>query len=73
MHNIRDMKVMHTIRETPPNPSGLCALAPDSNDRCFLAYPGNSVVGEIQIFDAMNLVNDPNSITQFASLIFFFC
>lgn len=22
IHNIRDMKVLHTIRETPPNPSG---------------------------------------------------
>ena len=56
VHNIRDMKVMHTIRETPPNPTGLCALSPESADRCYLAYPGNSVVGEIQIFDAMNLV-----------------
>lgn len=24
IHNIRDMKVLHTIRETPPNPSGEC-------------------------------------------------
>lgn len=22
IHNIRDMKVLHTIRETPPNPAG---------------------------------------------------
>ena len=22
IHNIRDMKVLHTIRETPPNPTG---------------------------------------------------
>lgn len=26
IHNIRDMKVLHTIRETPPNPSGEPAL-----------------------------------------------
>lgn len=54
IHNIRDMKVVHTIRDTPPNPSGLCALASDS-DHCYLAYPGSARVGEVQIFDAVNL------------------
>ncbi|KXJ75771.1 WD repeat domain phosphoinositide-interacting protein 2 [Aedes albopictus] len=54
IHNIRDMKVVHTIRDTPPNKSGLCALASDS-DHCYLAYPGSATVGEVQIFDAVNL------------------
>jgi autophagy-related protein 18 len=54
IHNIRDMKVVHTIRDTPINSSGLCALAADS-DNCYLAYPGSSVTGELQIFDAVNL------------------
>eukprot|EP00914_Ancora_sagittata_P018045 GHVO01035613.1.p1 GENE.GHVO01035613.1~~GHVO01035613.1.p1 ORF type:complete len:427 (+),score=26.57 GHVO01035613.1:132-1412(+) len=54
IHNIRDMKVLHTIRDTPPNPAGLCALS-NSNDNCFLAYPGSSQIGEVQIFDAVNL------------------
>ena len=54
IHNIRDMKVVHTIRDTPPNPNGLCALATDS-DNCYLAYPGSASVGEVQIFDAVNL------------------
>lgn len=54
IHNIRDMKVVHTIRDTPPNASGLCALASDS-DHCFLAYPGSARTGEVQIFDAVNL------------------
>ncbi|KAL3274281.1 hypothetical protein HHI36_015686 [Cryptolaemus montrouzieri] len=54
IHNIRDMKVLHTIRDTPPNPHGLCALSP-SGEPCFLAYPGSSSVGEVQIFDASNL------------------
>lgn len=54
IHNIRDMKVMHTIRETPPNPNGLCSLSTNS-DNCYLAYPGSSTVGEVQIFDAINL------------------
>ena len=54
IHNIRDMKVLHTIRETPPNPRGLCALSINS-DNCFLAYPGSTTTGEVQLFDAFNL------------------
>lgn len=54
IHNIRDMKVLHTIRDTPPNPSGLCALSVNS-DNCFLAYPGSNQIGEVQIFDCVNL------------------
>lgn len=50
IHNIRDMKILHTIRETPPNPKGLCALSINS-DNCFLAYPGSSTTGEEQVFD----------------------
>lgn len=49
------MKVLHTIRDTPPNPAGLCCLSTNS-DLCYLAYPGSSTTGEVQIFDAINLV-----------------
>lgn len=54
IHNIRDMKILHTIRDTPPNPRGLCALAPAAG-RCLLAYPGCSAAGEVQVFDAAHL------------------
>ncbi|XP_022916636.1 WD repeat domain phosphoinositide-interacting protein 2 isoform X2 [Onthophagus taurus] len=54
IHNIRDMKVLHTIRDTPRNPQGLCALS-TNNEHCYLAYPGSLTVGEVQIFDVMNL------------------
>ena len=54
VHNIRDMKVLHTIRDTPPNKEGLCAISRNA-DNCFLAYPGHSSVGELQVFDAQNL------------------
>ncbi|XP_044732224.1 WD repeat domain phosphoinositide-interacting protein 2 isoform X2 [Chrysoperla carnea] len=54
IHNIRDMKVLHTIRDTPPNQLGLCALTSSSDD-CLLAYPGSSTIGEVQIFDTVNL------------------
>lgn len=54
IHNIRDMKVLHTIRDTPPNTNGLCALS-DNSENCYVAYPGNSQIGEVQIFDGVNL------------------
>lgn len=56
IHNIRDMKILHTIRDTPPNPRGLCALSP-CVEHCYVAYPGSSAVGEVQIFDAVHLVS----------------
>lgn len=54
IHNIQDMKVVHTIRDTPSNSNGLCALSSNS-DHCYLAYPGSVTAGEVQIFDAINL------------------
>ena len=55
IHNMRDMKVLHTIRDVPTNRDGLCALSSNS-DNSYLAYPGSSITGEIQIFDTLNLV-----------------
>lgn len=54
IHNIRDMKLLHSIRDTPPNPCGLCALS-ISNEHCYLSYPGSNSIGEIQVFDCVNL------------------
>ncbi|KAI8797510.1 WD repeat domain phosphoinositide-interacting protein 2-like isoform X3 [Biomphalaria glabrata] len=54
IHNIRDMKVLHTIRDTPPNPKGICALSPH-NEHAYLAYPGSVQTGEVQIFDTIAL------------------
>jgi len=56
IHNIRDMKVIHTIKDTPPNPLGLISLSCD-NSHCYLAYPGHSHTGELQIFDTINLAS----------------
>ena len=36
-------------------PSGVCALSVD-NDKNYIAYPGSSQNGEVQVFDAINLV-----------------
>lgn len=57
------MKVLHTIRDTPPNLSGLCTLSINS-DNCYLAYPGSNTIGEVQIFDAINLVSILKILTQ---------
>ncbi|UJR09577.1 hypothetical protein I4U23_013812 [Adineta vaga] len=54
IHNMRDMKVLHTIRDVPSNRDGLCALSSNS-DNSYLAYPGSSITGEIQVFDTLNL------------------
>jgi len=55
IHNIRDMKVIHIITCTPPNPTGLIALSSDTSNFCFLAYPGHSHTGQLQVFDAETL------------------
>ncbi len=52
---MRDLKVLHTIRDVPTNNDGLCALSPN-NDNPYLAYPGSSINGEIQIFNTNSLV-----------------
>ena len=49
IHNIRDMKVIHIITSTPPNPSGLIALSADTSNFCFLASPGHSHTGQLQV------------------------
>lgn len=63
IHNIRDMKVLHIIRDTPPNLAGLCTLSINS-DNCYLAYPGSNTIGEVQIFDAINLVSIIKNLTK---------
>lgn len=35
--------------------TGLCALS-INNDNCYLAYPGSATIGEVQVFDTINLV-----------------
>lgn len=38
------------------SPAGLCALS-INNDNCYLAYPGSATIGEVQVFDTINLVS----------------
>jgi len=53
IYDITTMKLMHAV-DTPPNPRGIGALSPNS-DNNLLAYPASSTVGEVLIFDALNL------------------
>lgn len=48
IHNIRDMRLLHSIKNLPENPIGLCSLSLN----CHLAYPISNEVGNIQVFDA---------------------
>jgi autophagy-related protein 18 len=55
VHNIRDMRLMHMIRDTPTNREGLIDLC-SSDHSCYLAYPGSATHGHVNIFDADPLV-----------------
>ncbi|KAL0993569.1 hypothetical protein UPYG_G00109880 [Umbra pygmaea] len=54
IHNIKDMKLLKTLLNTPSNPSGLCALS-INHSNSYLAYPGSATIGQIIIYDANNL------------------
>ncbi|TRY59629.1 hypothetical protein DNTS_003899 [Danionella cerebrum] len=54
IHNIKDMKLLKTLLNTPSNPTGLCALS-INHSNSFLAYPGSDTIGEIIVYDANNL------------------
>ncbi|KAK6328258.1 WD repeat domain phosphoinositide-interacting protein 1-like isoform X2 [Coregonus clupeaformis] len=54
IHNIKDMKLLKTLLNTPHNPSGLCALSVNHGNS-YLAYPGSQTIGEIIVYDANNL------------------
>nr|CAD2161206.1 unnamed protein product [Meloidogyne enterolobii] len=55
IHNVRDMRILHMIKDTPSNPQGIVDLSIDDNN-CFLAFPASSSTGHVHIFDAENLI-----------------
>ncbi|XP_039509710.1 WD repeat domain phosphoinositide-interacting protein 1 isoform X2 [Pimephales promelas] len=54
IHNIKDMKLLKSVLNTPPNPKGLCALSVNHSNS-YLAYPGSVTAGRIALYDAGNL------------------
>ncbi|KAH8255715.1 hypothetical protein KR038_009177, partial [Drosophila bunnanda] len=51
IHDIRDMKILHSIANISPNEQGLCALSLNSH----LAFPVCQARGELRIFNASKL------------------
>ncbi|XP_064554225.1 WD repeat domain phosphoinositide-interacting protein 2 isoform X1 [Drosophila montana] len=51
IHDIRDMKILHSIENIAPNEQGLCALSLNSH----LAFPICQSSGELRIFNAHKL------------------
>ncbi|KAL3986280.1 WD domain G-beta repeat family protein [Acanthocheilonema viteae] len=69
IHTVKDMKadifpVIHTIRDTPSNISGIVDLSSTVNS--FLAYPGSINNGHVQLFDVTRL-NSMNTISAHTS------
>ncbi|NP_001086874.1 WD repeat domain, phosphoinositide interacting 1 L homeolog [Xenopus laevis] len=54
IHNIKDMKLLQTLLDTPRNPHGLCALS-INHSNSYLAYPSSSSSGEVSLYDANSL------------------
>ncbi|XP_070712204.1 WD repeat domain phosphoinositide-interacting protein 1 isoform X2 [Pempheris klunzingeri] len=54
IHNIKDMKLLKTLLNTPSNSSGLCALS-INHSNSYLSYPGSATIGEIIVYDTNNL------------------
>ncbi|CAJ0961827.1 unnamed protein product, partial [Mesorhabditis belari] len=56
IYNLKDMKMMHSICDTPANKHGLIDLS-SNQELCYLAYPGSTTNGTVHIFDAKNLTS----------------
>ncbi|KAF1746454.1 hypothetical protein GCK72_022910 [Caenorhabditis remanei] len=56
IYNINDMKMMHSIVDTPLNKLGVVDLTSNSGD-AYIAFPGNTKTGSVHLFDAINLVS----------------
>uniref|UniRef100_A0A671PZB1 Uncharacterized protein n=1 Tax=Sinocyclocheilus anshuiensis TaxID=1608454 RepID=A0A671PZB1_9TELE len=56
IHNIKDIKLLKSLLNTPPNPKGLCALSVNRSSS-YLAHPGSFTTGEITLYDALNLLS----------------
>lgn len=52
--NLKDMKMMHNIQDTPNNKLGVIDLT-SSSGHALIAYPGSTDTGSVHLFDAINL------------------
>ncbi|CAI4225181.1 unnamed protein product [Auanema sp. JU1783] len=61
IYSLKEMKLLHSIVDTPVNRLGLVDLSACNN--AYLAYPGETDSGNVNIFDAQNL----QSVNNFAA------
>ncbi|CAP22779.1 Protein CBR-ATG-18 [Caenorhabditis briggsae] len=54
IYNLKDMKMMHNIMDTPMNKLGVLDLTSNPG-HALIAYPGSTDTGSVHLFDAMNL------------------
>lgn len=54
IHNVRDMRLLHMIKDTPSNQNGIIDLSNDQ--KSYLAFPSNSSTGHVMVFDTEALV-----------------
>jgi hypothetical protein len=70
------MKVLHTIRETPPNKNGMCALSTDS-DHCYLVtkkyiFSSQAKITYQKIYDSKYFNISASSFSKSDEQVFFF-
>ncbi|EFP00189.1 hypothetical protein GCK72_018893 [Caenorhabditis remanei] len=54
IYNLKDMKMMHNIMDTPMNKLGVVDLTSKPGN-ALIAYPGSTDTGSVHLFDAINL------------------
>ncbi|CCD64091.1 Autophagy-related protein 18 [Caenorhabditis elegans] len=54
IYNLKDMKMMHNIMDTPTNKLGVLDLTSNPGN-ALIAYPGSTDTGSVHLFDAINL------------------
>ncbi|CAI2353296.1 unnamed protein product [Caenorhabditis sp. 36 PRJEB53466] len=54
IYNLKDMKMMHNIMDTPMNKLGVLDLTSNAGN-AVIAFPGSTDTGSVHLFDAINL------------------
>ena len=60
IHDMRTLKILHSIMEMPSNAEGLFALTGENARHGLVAYPGHATVGDLIVFNTETLVNNNN-------------
>ena len=61
IHDMRTLKILHSIMDMPSNSDGLFALTGENAKHGLVAYPGHATVGDLIVFNTETLVNNDNN------------